>query len=171
MIQWFNADMSSQFREDAENGEDMGFRLHGSVWHGILCFFFHLSHYSKHLQGVNIPNIAIIILWKGTRKACPYWQRIGRAGRDPQAKAFAILIVEPKHFDTTRIEQQEKAAARRARLGSAGHDLPESSRKKRKTIELEQVMDDIINASTREYRCYRLPATIYFQNDKTRLLK
>ena len=38
--------------------------------------------------------------------------------------------------------------------------------KKKVEIALEPAMDDMINAASHEWQCYRAPATIYFANDK-----
>ncbi|KAI0309162.1 hypothetical protein OF83DRAFT_1045589, partial [Amylostereum chailletii] len=50
-------------------------------------------------QGIDIPDIQVIIQWKLTCNMDTLWQRFGRAARDPSLEGIAIVFVEPKYLD------------------------------------------------------------------------
>ena len=139
----------------------------------------------------------LIVQWRAPHSICALWQRVGRAARDSQRTAKAIVLVEPKHFDATRAGRLERAAERAAKQAKTGavkegptiecpaapshsgvskaprkhtsaYKESSTASKKRKDVEVEPVLDDFINACTQGLHCFRQPATIYFENQKTR---
>jgi superfamily II DNA helicase RecQ len=69
------------------------------------------------MQGVDLPDIELVIQWRATCDLCTLWQRFGRAARDLKLTAKALFLVEPKHFDevragkATRQEEKKRKAA------------------------------------------------------------
>jgi superfamily II DNA/RNA helicase len=63
-------------------------------------------------QGVDLPDVGLIIQWRATCDMCTLWQRFGRAARNHLLTANALFLVEAKHFDAVKeqklIRQAEK---------------------------------------------------------------
>lgn len=57
------------------------------------------SIYSPNEQGVDQKDIRLVIQWRATCDMCTLWQRFGRAARDLELDAIAILFVEPSRTD------------------------------------------------------------------------
>ncbi|KAF8985860.1 hypothetical protein BDQ17DRAFT_1259965, partial [Cyathus striatus] len=49
-----------------------------------------------HLQGMDLPDIKLVVQWKATCGLCALWQRFGRAARGEGQDGTAVLIVEKK---------------------------------------------------------------------------
>ncbi|EPQ50051.1 P-loop containing nucleoside triphosphate hydrolase protein [Gloeophyllum trabeum ATCC 11539] len=228
-VAWFNSDMSDSYRRDYAKELRMG-----EVW-GLICT-------DSFGMGMDLPDIDTIVQWKATCTMCALWQRFGRGARDFRRTAFALFLVEPKHFDGEK-EKAAKAKARREankkRKAIAHQDsnqtkktrtsnspassvvptsthnpaprvpvmLPESDAQPcavetvesadadgendenandggyeelrevyeraemcgttgKRTRTIEPAMQDMINASTRTFKCFRIPVKVYFRNDK-----
>jgi superfamily II DNA/RNA helicase len=200
-------------------------------------------------QGIDLPDICVIIQWRVRCSMCTLWQRFGRGARSPHNSAIAILFAESRYFDDEK-EKARKAKARRANVRKRGapsepsltrshkvmirtsrdgqpyaevtsmemstsgyslvsgsqptvatsgkevqpeleelpvvgnnsisrcqirravYDRPVVGTKARSKVqktnsiqELEPEMDDVVNAGSRAWKCYRAPSMIYFGND------
>jgi len=91
---------------------------------------------------LDIPDILIVIQWRVTCNMETLWQRFGRAARDPNLEAVAILFAETKHFDRVKDQGQissDVAGSKRKRsTTNANDDLP-SRTGKRCNIEASMV--------------------------------
>jgi superfamily II DNA helicase RecQ len=65
------------------------------------------------MQGMDLPNISIVVQWKATCDMCTLWQRFGRGGRGSGETATAILLVEKKDMEEERQSKAERAAKKR----------------------------------------------------------
>lgn len=61
------------------------------------------------MQGMDLPNVSIVVQWKATCDLCMLWQRFGRAARGPGEQGTAILLVEKKDTDEERQAKAKKA--------------------------------------------------------------
>ncbi|KAG2030606.1 hypothetical protein BDR03DRAFT_821755, partial [Suillus americanus] len=50
-------------------------------------------------QGMDVPDVLLVIQWKATCKLSTLWQRWGRAVRDRELQGTAILFAEKDYFD------------------------------------------------------------------------
>ncbi|KAJ6572366.1 hypothetical protein B0H10DRAFT_1760687, partial [Mycena sp. CBHHK59/15] len=50
-------------------------------------------------QGLDLPNILLVIQWRSTCDMCTLWQRLERAARALNLFATGLFLVEPKRFD------------------------------------------------------------------------
>lgn len=77
-------------------------------------------------QGVDIPNIEIVVQWRATCTMDALWQRFGRAARGTGTEGIAILLVESKHFDEektaakVRADKRKEAAERKEQKKELG---------------------------------------------------
>jgi superfamily II DNA/RNA helicase len=84
------------------------------------------------IQGVDLPDIELVIQWRVTCDMCTLWQHFGQAARNKSLHGIGMLLVEPKYFDATK----EKAAARleakkRKAVSKLERSGPSKKRKKR----------------------------------------
>jgi superfamily II DNA/RNA helicase len=112
-IKWFNAKMSSQYCENESDklkaGISWGLGATDSFGMVSTLTTEETNLTSDKTQGLDLSNIMLVIQWRTTCDTCTFWQRIGRAARNPALQATALFFVESKHFDTSK----EKAAARK----------------------------------------------------------
>ena len=66
-------------------------------------------------QGMDLPDIKIVIQWKVTCDLCTLWQRFGRAARGPDQEVTAILFVEKKDTNEERVLKAARAAQKLAK--------------------------------------------------------
>ncbi len=64
-------------------------------------------------QGIDIPDIEIVVQWRTMCDLSTLWQRFGRAAREPGREALAVLFVEAKYFDEERAEVERRTVRRR----------------------------------------------------------
>ncbi|KIK72934.1 hypothetical protein PAXRUDRAFT_21420 [Paxillus rubicundulus Ve08.2h10] len=88
-IKWFNADMSTGFKED---------EVENLVSGGT----FGLCTTASFSMGMDVPTIKLVLQWRVTCKIAALWQRFGRAARDKSIAGMAILFTEKEHFDDER---------------------------------------------------------------------
>ncbi|KAF8988678.1 hypothetical protein BDQ17DRAFT_1257558 [Cyathus striatus] len=50
----------------------------------------------KTLQGMDLPDINIVVQYKATSDLCTLWQCFGHAAHSAGKQATGILLVEPK---------------------------------------------------------------------------
>ncbi|KAJ7914658.1 hypothetical protein B0H13DRAFT_1557944, partial [Mycena leptocephala] len=50
-------------------------------------------------QGLDLPDIVLVIQWRSTCDMCTLCQRLGRAARALHLTAIGLFLVEPKRFD------------------------------------------------------------------------
>ncbi|KAI6120804.1 hypothetical protein EV401DRAFT_1838287, partial [Pisolithus croceorrhizus] len=50
-------------------------------------------------QGMDVPDISLVIQWRATCKLAALWQRFGRAVHDKRLTGTALLFAEKEHFD------------------------------------------------------------------------
>ena len=63
------------------------------------------------MQGIDIPDIRVVVQWKVPSSLLTLWQHFGCAGRDRSQEATAVLLVEKEYFDEERklkVARQEK---------------------------------------------------------------
>lgn len=121
-IVWVHADMTRGFNERAlANLRD------GSIY-GIVCTDVAgmvsaiatptRSYLTRCLtQGIDIPDVELVIQYQVPSKFCMLFQRFGRGARHPLHWAFVVLIAEPKYFDREGSERQaSKQQANRKRV-------------------------------------------------------
>ena len=88
----------------------MGTLLYRFIWNGK-------SFLSKDIvqplcseQGIDLPDIELIIQWRASCGLCTLWQQFGRAVCDLKLQGRALFLVEPKYFDTTKKVKANAAA-------------------------------------------------------------
>ena len=135
-----------------------------------------------YLQGIDLKDIDLVIQWKVTCDPCMMWQRFGRGARDKSVQATALLFVEPKDLDpvnppeghkqktpgadnkgepTSKRARKEKPVPRILDSNAAGEEEFWEARKAvyheptgdEKKGELNQVLDDVVNAEGRGIGC------------------
>ncbi len=132
-VLWFNADNTASFRErvtrDFTDHKVIGLfctDAFGMVSARIIC-----QIYSTEItvQGIDIPDIELIVQWRPTCGLNALWQRVGRAARGAGREALAVLFVNAKYFD-----DEKEAAIKRAekRKESAAKKAAEKEAEKRK---------------------------------------
>ena len=95
--------MSDQFKETEvqrlRNSETWGLCTTDSF--GMVSMIYNLrTHQSLQVkQGMDIPDIKLVVQWRATCTLSMQWQRFGCAGRDKKTQATAIFLVEKEHFD------------------------------------------------------------------------
>ena len=86
--------------------------MHRVLWNGTyLPLLIYFVTDSLH-QGIDLPNITLVIQWRASCDLCTLWQRFGRAARDFALNAIALFLVEPMYFDETRDEKAARKAKR-----------------------------------------------------------
>ncbi|KAI6108565.1 hypothetical protein EDD16DRAFT_1441309, partial [Pisolithus croceorrhizus] len=95
-IQWFNANMSMQYKE-----MELQKLTSGETWG--LCTTMSFG------MGMDIPDISLVIQWQATCKLAALWQHFCQAAQNKQLTGTAILFAEKEHFDD---ERAAKAARR-----------------------------------------------------------
>ena len=65
------------------------------------------------LQGLDIPDVLIVVQWKVPKDLNTLVQRFGRAVRNPDLQGVAILIAEPGWFYETRLSQEASRKRKR----------------------------------------------------------
>ena len=70
-------------------------------------------------QGLDIPDISIVVQWKVPKDLNTLVQRFGRAVRCPDLQGVAILLAEPTWFYETRLAQE---ASRKRKRGEESGD-------------------------------------------------
>jgi len=144
---------------------------------------------------MDLSDIDFVVQYKNTCDPCMLWQRFGRAARDKDVQATALLFVESKDLDPvdppegrkrktpekddtmepkSKWARKEKPAPRVLDADAAGEDVFWKARKEvyheplgdGKKAEINQVLDDIINAEGRGIRCRRKPFKVYFDDDE-----
>lgn len=48
---------------------------------------------------MDLSDIHVVVQWRATCTISTLWQRFGRAGRDREIDATAILLAEKEYFD------------------------------------------------------------------------
>ena len=100
--------------------------------------------------------------------ACPV-----EAGQPPESSTLSEVAVvvsgvsgvdtDMSPFEQLRVEFKVASTARWFRRG-------QSQKKKRKGADTDEKMgmemDNLVNAATRPFKCYRAPITVYYENDQ-----
>jgi len=195
---WYMADMSTSFKEkaiaDLASGKIRGILTTDVYGMVSICTLHHVRHL-MYLQGMDLSDIDFVGQYKNTCDPCMLWQRFGRAGRDKDVQATALLFVEskdldpvdplegrkrksPEKDDTTEPKskraRKEKPVPRVLDMDTVGEDEFWKARKEvyhepigdGKKAELSQVLDDIINAEGRGIHCRRKPFKVYFDDEE-----
>ncbi|KAJ6533074.1 hypothetical protein B0H19DRAFT_965140, partial [Mycena capillaripes] len=77
-------------------------------------------------QGLDLPNILLVIQWRSTCDMCTLWQQLGRAARAFHLTAKGLFLVEPKRFDAN-IAKAEARAVKRAKTAKKRKQLSEAA--------------------------------------------
>jgi len=75
-----------------------------------------------------LADIELVIQWKVTCDPCILWQRFGRAARNKQLQATALLFVESKDCDQV---EEKKVRKRKAVEGEGDEPRPQSKKAKK----------------------------------------
>lgn len=67
-----------------------------------------LSH-----QGVDLPDILLVVQWRMTCTMTALWQRLGRAVRDRRLEGIGVLFAEAKYFDDEREAKKSRKSRKR----------------------------------------------------------
>jgi len=186
-IKWFHSGMTDEFREEEMHaliiGESFG---EGSTDAAgmVSLLALRLLYILTCLQGIDIPDIRIVVQYGASKELSTYWQRAGRAGRDYSIDAVAILLVEPRYFDDEKEKMAQKAAEKTAGKRTADGQLQPASSKRSRTgatsrsagtakvpsdsRKLDKAMDDYINAERRPGKCRRKGCNDHFGNNNLR---
>ncbi|KAI5982309.1 P-loop containing nucleoside triphosphate hydrolase protein, partial [Pisolithus albus] len=97
-IRWFNADMSTTYKED-----ELRKLISGETWG--------LCTTTSFGMGMDVPDILMVIQWRASCNLSALWQRFGRAARDRQLAGTALLFAEKEYFN----DEKAAKAARKAR--------------------------------------------------------
>ena len=76
-----------------------------------------------------MKDIELVIQWKVTCDPCILWQRFGRAARDKDLQATALLFVESKDCDRA---EEKKVRKRKAVDGEGDNDRPAKPKRAKK---------------------------------------
>ncbi|KAI5992685.1 P-loop containing nucleoside triphosphate hydrolase protein [Pisolithus albus] len=118
-IRWFNADMSTMYKE-----EELGRLISGETWG--------LCTTTSFGMGMDVPDILMVIQWRATCNLAALWQRFGRAARDRRLTGTALLFAEKEYFNDEKVakaarkakrEETRKRTAREANLPGEGRPL------------------------------------------------
>ncbi|KIK79231.1 hypothetical protein PAXRUDRAFT_161852, partial [Paxillus rubicundulus Ve08.2h10] len=104
-IKWFNADMSTTYKEaELEN------LVSSETWG--------LCTTASFGMGMDVADIFLVIQWRATCKITALWQRFGRAIQNQEITGTALLLAEKQYFDD---EQEAKWLGKRdgSKHGSA----------------------------------------------------
>lgn len=89
--------------------------MYGCRWNGKLCA--QLTSLpdllSFYVQGIDIPDVELVVQFQVPNKFCTLFQRFGRGARHRSCLALVVLIAEPKYFDDTKETAKQRAAKRR----------------------------------------------------------
>ena len=197
-VKWFHSGMTDEFRE-----VEMHALLIGDVYGhaatdaaGMVC----LNCLNCYLRlgadtfnkGIDIPDITLVVQYRVPRELSTWIQRAGRAARNPNLQATAILIAEPSYFDDEKEKVAQKTAERNSRKRRADGELqPSTSQRPRlslnshrphttasttqvvdpetnQDLRCEKAMDDFINAERRPEKCRRRVVNNHFGNNDLR---
>ncbi|KAG6883457.1 hypothetical protein C0992_008701, partial [Termitomyces sp. T32_za158] len=98
-IKWFNSDMSTRYKDDESQK-----LTSGDTWGMCTTDSFGM--------GMDLPDVRVVIQWRGTCSISTLWQRFGRAGRNRELEATAILLIEKDYTDEERTRKEERKVAR-----------------------------------------------------------
>lgn len=63
-----------------------------------------------NVQGMDIPDVTLVIQWRASCKLSALWQRFGHAARDRAVEGTALLFAEKEYFDDVREDKRKKKA-------------------------------------------------------------
>lgn len=109
-IVWFHSGMSREFKEDMmeklRRGEIWGIVCTDAA--GMVCGNTRITCNLKNrplCQGLDIPDIELVIQWGYTASLCTLFQRLGRAARNAGIEATGVYLVEQEHFDLCKVQR------------------------------------------------------------------
>ncbi|KIK21473.1 hypothetical protein PISMIDRAFT_82930, partial [Pisolithus microcarpus 441] len=142
-IRWFNADMSTTYKE-----EELGRLISGETWG--------LCTTTSFGMGMDVPDILMVIQWRATCNLATLWQRFGRAARDRRLTGTVILFAEKEYFNDEKVAKAARKAkrgetckctAKEANLLGEGHPL-----KRAALASGEEISSQILHAGKRRKR-------------------
>ena len=84
-------------------------------------------------QGMDLPDIQVVVQWRALCNLMTLWQRLGRGARDRSYTATAIFLVEKEHFDEEREKKLERQHVRKAKKPNAPRPLQSITNKRIRT--------------------------------------
>lgn len=78
-------------------------------------------------QGMDLPDVELVVQWRATCDMCDLWQRFGRVARATGREGTGLLFYEKAHLDASR-EQKKVTAAKRKADGDAAGGPPAKKR-------------------------------------------
>jgi superfamily II DNA/RNA helicase len=139
------------------------------------------------LQGIDLPDVTLVVQYRVPKELSTFIQRAGRAARNPNLQATAVLLAEPSYFDDEKEKAAQRAAERNAKKRAAdGHLQPsvakqpcsslDGSRDRGEVVEVvvpeiatesrcEPAMDNFLNADRRPEKCRRKVVNNHFGNN------
>ncbi|KIK17759.1 hypothetical protein PISMIDRAFT_78107, partial [Pisolithus microcarpus 441] len=104
-IKWFNSEMSMSFKE-----AELEKLTSGETWG--LCMMTSFGMLAKILQGMDVPDISLVIQWRATCKLTALWQHFGQAVHDKQLTGMALLFAEKEYFNDERVAKVARKVKR-----------------------------------------------------------
>lgn len=142
------------------------------------------------MQGIDLPDITLVVQYRVPKELSTFIQRAGRAARNPNLQATAVLLAEPSYFDDEKEKAAQRAAERNAKKRAAdGHLQPsvakqpcsslDGGRDRGEVVEVlvpeiiaesrcEPAMDNFLNADRRPEKCRRKVVNNHFGNNDLR---
>ncbi|KIJ27530.1 hypothetical protein M422DRAFT_271266 [Sphaerobolus stellatus SS14] len=177
---WFHSVMTEVFRADTMESFAAGQDIEEGLW-GLMCT-------DAAGMGLDIPDITLIVQWRVPGSLCTLMQRFGRGARNLMLHATCILLAEPSYFTDYKEKAAERKKIREERAAKSAssrsqsdvgpsYNCGQSSRgrgrtrggfvrpKQREEREMEQSMDDFINADRLILKCRRTVCNLYFGNN------
>ena len=101
-VKWFNSQMSERFKKKVVErfawGEMWGL-LATDSFGMVRSIFLDINICSKMLQGMDLPDISLVVQWCTPTSISMLWQWFGRCAHDLSLRGTAILFVEKEYID------------------------------------------------------------------------
>jgi superfamily II DNA helicase RecQ len=195
-VKWFHSGMTDEFRETEMHallvGEVYAHAATDAAGMVRISFYLIFSLFAILVvpQGIDIPDVTLVVQYRVPRELSTWIQRAGRAARNPDLSATAVLIAEPTFFDEEREAAAQRAADRNAKKRQAEGQLQLSSSRRPgssatnaqsraeiteqsdpgsfEELRCEKAMDNFINAGRQAEKCRREVVNIHFGNNGLR---
>lgn len=154
-VKWHHSEMSPSYREalvdEFKGGKLMGAYATDTL--GTVCILnanLILSLPENNVQGMDIPDIGLVFLWRANKSTmCSLWQRMGRGSRDLLREATAVAFAESKSFDSVATEKEsqkrkrEESRAAKEAAQHAGASAPKERPKKKQCTRSDHEKENI----------------------------
>jgi superfamily II DNA/RNA helicase len=106
--------------------------------------------HARIIQGIDIPDIDLVVQYQLPHKYCILFQRVGRAARDHSRTAIVIIFVEAKYLDDTASLGQKQSTSRgkKRKVDKEGNLGPDP--KKRRTSRQSDISSSQSEPNTKQ---------------------